>query len=280
MIDTDSMSDMSINSNRRHPELIFGNAERIFINMAAGCDARCKYCYLPLLGFTGSVNVISGFEAAKIVSQMNCFEPGPYGTVLSFGCYSECWNETNKNDTLAAIQTLAQYGNYIQFATKQVVSERELRKLNNAACFDRQIGINISIPTVSGWQSLEAGTARPEYRASAFQYQDRYKGIYFTLYIKPVLEKITIRDIRYYSEWMRQYHVPAVVGSRFFCRDREGSWNMDISSAPIGDGALYVEEKNDEKIITDELSWSGEVYRHSLDIISTLRDSDVAAEFY
>ena len=48
----------------------------------------------------------------------NVLKFGKNGTLISFGCYSECWDEKNKPQTIKLIKYFLEKGNQIQVATK------------------------------------------------------------------------------------------------------------------------------------------------------------------
>jgi len=80
------------------------------------------------------------------------------------------------------------------------------------------------------------------------------------LYIKPVLENITITDIDLYIQTVKQYNIDAIVGELF--TTEEGIF------APISKGKLYYENKNnDYDSIVKELSLYCKIYRYSIEPI-------------
>ena len=72
---------------------VYGAQERIFLNTALGCSARCQYCYLPELDIGNRPEYISAEETLEMLRNLSYFVPGPLGTILSIGCYSECWDK-------------------------------------------------------------------------------------------------------------------------------------------------------------------------------------------
>ena len=128
---------------------IYGTSERIFVNTAIGCNACCKYCYMPKLGHKKKEKTISGEMAVQQVLNMTCFSPGKNGTVLSLGCYSECLDLQNMKETETVVQGLLPLGNRIQLATKQIVTEHFLEIIKRYQMYDEQMHIYISMPTIS-----------------------------------------------------------------------------------------------------------------------------------
>ena len=105
---------------------VYGDSYRIFINTALGCDGGCQYCYLSKLGVSGEQPEKSVEEVLELLNGMEEYRPGRTGTILSFGCYSECWDGKNKRKTTELIRQLAKKENYIQLATKKEITFEEL----------------------------------------------------------------------------------------------------------------------------------------------------------
>ena len=86
------------------------------------------------------------------------FVQGREGTIISIGCYSECWDVGNKQEAFKVISEIVRLGNYVQLATKRGILWEELTKLDSLALFKNQIGIYLSIPTLTGSRQMEKGT--------------------------------------------------------------------------------------------------------------------------
>lgn len=81
--------------------------ERLFINSSLGCTANCAYCYLPTLKYSKGKKLDNYVTAEKILKDLENYkelELGRNGTLISFGCYSECWDERNKKETIKLIK--------------------------------------------------------------------------------------------------------------------------------------------------------------------------------
>lgn len=188
------------------------------------------------------------------------FQKGKDGTILSLGCYSECWDEINKEDTINLINILLAYQNPVQLATKKYISEDDFCKINlNKIKHPNHLSIFISSSTITQFQKYEKGTIDPMLRFDSFKIQSKYH-IPMYLYIKPVLENITITDIDLYIQIIKQYNIDAIVGELF--TTQEGV------IAPITEGKLYYENKNrDYDSIVKELSLYCKIYRYSIEPI-------------
>ena len=208
---------------------IYGTSERIFVNTAIGCNACCKYCYMPKLGHKKKEKTISGEMAVQQVLNMTCFSPGKNGTVLSLGCYSECLDLQNMKETETVVQGLLPLGNRIQLATKQIVTEHFLEIIKRYQMYDEQMHIYISMPTISLIEQLESRTALANQRITNIENCIRH-NIPVVLYIKPFLENITESDLEKYIKIVRKYRIPAVVGRYLYTEPNE-IWSLEESNS-------------------------------------------------
>ena len=235
---------------------IYGTSERIFVNTAIGCNACCKYCYMPKLGHKKKEKTISGEMAVQQVLNMTCFFPGKNGTVLSLGCYSECLDLQNMKETETVVQGLLPLGNRIQLATKQIVTEHFLEIIKRYQMYDEQMHIYISMPTISLIEQLESGTALANQRITNIENCIRH-NIPVVLYIKPFLENITESDLEKYIKIVRKYRIPAVVGGYLYTEPNG-------KLADVGNGRLYEGNLEFGRIkFINELRKHTQVYEHS-----------------
>ena len=242
---------------------LYGNKERLFLNTNLGCNAQCSYCYLPILNFNLGKTPNNVIQTEKLLETLNKnynFKKGKNGTILSLGCYSECWDEINRKDTINLINSLLEYQNPIQLATKKYISEDDFCTIHlNKIQYPNHLSIFISSSTITQFQKYEKGTIDPMLRFDSFKMQSKYH-IPMYLYIKPVLENITITDIDLYIQTVKQYNIDAIVGELF--TTEEGIF------APISKGKLYYENKNnDYDSIVKELSLYCKIYRYSIEPI-------------
>lgn len=235
---------------------IYGTSERIFVNTAIGCNACCKYCYMPKLGHKKKEKTISGEMAVQQVLNMTCFSPGKNGTVLSLGCYSECLDLQNMKETETVVQGLLPLGNRIQLATKQIVTEHFLEIIKRYQMYDEQMHIYISMPTISLIEQLESGTALANQRITNIENCIRH-NIPVVLYIKPFLENITESDLEKYIKIVRKYRISAVVGGYLYTEPNG-------KLADVGNGRLYEGNLEFGRIkFINELRKHTQVYEHS-----------------
>ena len=244
-------------------QYLYGDTKRLFLNTNLGCHAKCSYCYLPDINMNiGAVptNKISVENLLESLSSNIDFKKGKCGTILSIGCYSECWNDINKDDTIKLINILLEYQNPIQLATKEFINGNDFEKINlkNLAYYNH-LSIFVSSSTVTQFQRYEKGTIDPKIRFDSFKLKSKY-NVPMYLYIKPVLEYITIKDIDLYIRVIRQYNINAIVGELF--TTKKGLL------APIAEGKLYYDNKNnDYSYIVNKFSLYCDVYKHSIEPI-------------
>lgn len=244
---------------------VYGNKKRIFINTTIGCLAHCKYCYLPEILEKQSICRITAKEALEKLHSLNSYSPGPNGTIISIGCYSECWDDANRKETLELLSNISKEGNYIQLATKRKISLDDLLKINSFSRFKNQIGIHLSVPTISHSPELEPGTDPILNRLSPLNFTGLVTNVYFALYIKPVIKDITIEDIENYKRLVQKYSIPVIVGSML---EKPPSPNLAVQ---VGEGKLQEVQYSDNDLLIRSFLPFDRVYKHSIDIIEDFR---------
>ena len=251
-------------------KFIFGDSKRIFLNLELGCRSSCKYCYLPTEGLIlgekpSATNSISPDDLISILEQDSRFIVGANGTLISIGCYSECWDTLNKDKTIQLILRLLKYKNRIQLATKRKISVNDLKKLTNSQNWENQLIVYISSATISNWSEYESGTTMPRKRFNSFDACNQL-NIKSCLYIKPVLDNITIIDADRYGEIMTRYKVSAVVGDIFTTIE-----SKNIS--PISHD-LYIAPQDDTQRLRTRLSVFGQVFQTSTEHFFSIKEGE------
>jgi DNA repair photolyase len=251
-----------------HPSHIYGDPQRLFLNTELGCRSACKYCYLPTEGFViGDVPPehlrVSPSMLTDYLKKDARFQPGRDGSVLSIGCFSECWDPRNRAATAELLAHLLPLGNPVQMATKRLVRRRELEGAASSAIWRNQLSIYVSSATLSMWAQYEPGTAAPGVRFRTFETCEAL-GIPAFLYIKPVIPNVTIRDSEGFAELMRVHRIAAVVGELF-----ETGAQGKIS--PIS-RHLAIAPHPDVLKLRSFLADYGKVYGVSTDVLSDLRE--------
>ena len=254
-------------------KLVHGTSQRLFVNSMLSCPSSCAYCYLPDLGFEiGKKDEcsISSEELIALIENNRSFICGRAGTVLSFGCYSECWSSQTRFITKEVIGHFLKGGNPIQFATKRYVESNQLHDLVCNVLWQGQLTVNISSSTVSKWKSYEKGTSNPEMRFASFNVIHDL-GLPAYLYIKPVIDGVTILDLDYYKELIIEKKVFGVIVGSIF--SPVGALPPHMVS-PIGDGLLECKPCKDEFIIQQELEKVTTVFSTSLEVVEYWRKQE------
>ncbi len=242
---------------------LYGDETRLFLNTNLGCHAKCSYCYLPSLNIELGNVPKRKIEIKNLIESLNNnteFKKGINGTILSIGCYSECWDAENRDDTIKLINILIEYKNPIQLATKEYINKNDFTKINiDRIKYLHHLSIFISSSTITQYKKYENGTKEPKLRFKSFELKSIY-NIPMYLYIKPVLENITIVDIDLYIQVIEQYKIDTIVGDLFT--------NKGLAYAPIGEKKLfYQNKKNDNNFIKNKFSQYCNVYKYSVEPI-------------
>ncbi|HEY0939823.1 MAG TPA: hypothetical protein VGE08_06975 [Steroidobacter sp.] len=184
------------------------------------------------------------------------FVRGRDGTVLSIGCFSECWDSATRPKTIRLIQSLLAFDNWIQFATKREIRQDDLLPIIESPDWRRQVVAYLSSATITQWVKFERGTTPPERRFKSFLACEA-SGIRSCLYVKPVLPGVTILDAGLYGSLMRSHGIDAVVGDIFV----PGGGSSEPSS-PISQ-RLQVSEHADANSMRSALAEYGRVFANS-----------------
>lgn len=257
----------SLKSDAANLDIVSGDAERIFLNTSIGCNAKCRYCYMDkLLINKQNKRSYDKDEVLKRLLSMPEFEKGDMGTILTLGCYAECWSKDNRQDTMDIICELVEYENPIQIATKKHMDKEDIEYLARHLKRKQQLFIYISIPTISQSGFYEKGTDAVDLRIRNFELNKISENVQFVLYIRPVLTGVTIKDLDQYKGIMEQYKIPCVVGDML-----KENKNGTIDKKMVGDGRLREEKVAEADDIMEQLKPYGPVYRHSTELINDIR---------
>ena len=243
---------------------LYGSNERIFLNINLGCSSNCSYCYLSDLsisknGYNNQKNLIENL-INRLKNNPN-FIRGKNGTILSIGCYSECWDTNNKLDTIKLINDLLEFNNHIQLSTKRRITKKDLELSNLSKIkYIGQLSIYISNSSITMYKEYEDKTTKPSIRFKSFDLINEFPLINFYLYIKPVIKDITIQDELKYINLIKKYNLDVIVGEYF-------EISQDVN-APIGNAILgYSKKENDTEILKNIFSKFCNVYKYSIEPI-------------
>ena len=130
--------------------------KRIFINTSLGCAGQCAYCYLPKMGYSNGSDNYRTISAQTIIEfiEKNKLDINQK-TLITLGCYSECWDEYNKNETISLIKYFLKKGNQIQLSTKKQIMKEELTEILPLINYFGQLVIFVSSATISKHDTIE-----------------------------------------------------------------------------------------------------------------------------
>lgn len=237
------------------------NNKRLFINTSLGCNGECSYCYLPKVGYNNLSNckIKTADEIIKIINDnsLNINEK----TLITIGCYSECWDDKNKKETIALVKYFLKKGNQVQLSTKKRIKKKELDDIVPLIKYLGQFVIFVSCATISKHNILEKNTTSVRERCKNFELISSL-NIPVVLYIKPVLKDITIEDIELYKNLIKKYDIKDVVVGSIFT-----NVVSDETVHFSNKNELFYNRNSDEDIIIDELNKITNVYKRSTDVM-------------
>jgi len=240
-------------------EFVYGDSERIFVNTSIGCSAKCVYCYLPDLDIKKIIKRMDVNEVIKRVEGAPYYRRGSGGSLISIGCYSECMDSKNIEDTFKVVNYFLQQDNYVQLATKKEIDDTFFKSIILNGKAKEKLWIYVSIPTITDSAELEPGTDVPEKRIKNFELCKKY-GIHNALYIKPYLSGVTDKDVNRYIELIKEYDFPVVVGGTL-------SVNNSGIEVSVGEKRLYEYELERATQFINQLKSVTKVYFHSTECI-------------
>lgn len=244
---------------------ISGNKERIFVSAALGCSHHCTYCYLPRMQVKAVQFSFTKKELLDELDRRGIFIPGKQGSLVTIGCFTECWDEINRETTIQMINFFLRQGNYVQISTKKEIAERDIISIKKNIQFQDQMNIFVSLPTLSYAKSFEPDADSPDMRIKNLDIKRRY-GINTYIYIKPVIESITIKDKRKYKKLVKQYRVPVIIGELMYPVSERNSRHFFI-----GKVCMKEYRSDDSDKLARFLGKYTDIYKHSDDAIKQIR---------
>lgn len=244
---------------------ISGNKERVFVSVAFGCCHHCAYCYLEKMKIKGVQSHFRKEELLNELKRQGIFIPGKQGSLVTIGCFTECWDEITRETTMQMIKFFLQQGNYVQISTKKEISERDIVSITENIQFKNQLNIFVSLPTLSYAKNFEPDVDSPDLRIKNLDIKRKY-GINTYIYIKPVIESITIKDKRKYAKLVKQYQVPVIIGELMYPVSDRSSRHFYI-----GKVCMKEYRSDDSDKLARFLGKYTDIYRHSDDAIKKIR---------
>lgn len=222
------------------------DGKRLFVNTCLGCSCKCSYCYLSKMGYKNGTTDLKNKTAEELIEEIK-----NYGitkdTLITLGCFSECFDENNKSETIKLIKYFLQKGNQIQLSTKKEITIQDAEQFKDLIEYPGQLVIFISSASISQWNKIENKTDSPSKRFNTFEIS-KYLNIPTVLYIKPVLDKITIKDIDLYKEVIKKYGIKEIVAGSIFS-EKYSEEPVHFSNKDL----LFYNPNSDEDIIKAKL---------------------------
>lgn len=240
--------------------------KRIFVNTCLGCNGKCAYCYLGKMGYDNSI-VLEVKKAEDLIKQIE--DAGiSKDTLITLGCFSECWDDNNKLETIKLIKYFLQKGNQIQLSTKKKMTIEETEQFEELIQYLGQLIVFVSSATISKWSTIEKQTEPPSKRFKTFEISKRL-NIPTVLYMKPILKGITNQDIEIYKKVIQKYGVKDVVVGSIF-GEKETSEEVHFSNK----GTLFYNPVSDELEIKRRILELGNVrvFSRSSEVMQYYRD--------
>ena len=208
--------------------------KRIFINTSLGCAGQCAYCYLPKMGYSNGSDNYRTISAQTIIEfiEKNKLDINQK-TLITLGCYSECWDEYNKNETISLIKYFLKKGNQIQLSTKKQIMKEELTEILPLINYFGQLVIFVSSATISKHDTIEKNTTPISNRFQNFSLFNSL-DIPVVLYMKPVLKGITINDLELYKKYIEKYNSLTVLKDNYFSLNFSNTYFNEENCKKIG----------------------------------------------
>lgn len=235
---------------------------RLFINTSLGCSSKCSFCYLSKMG-------IKNIKNKSFADVLKMLESSDYkyskDTLITIGCFSECFDEINKKETIKMIKYFLNNGNQVQMATKRCVTFDDIKEIVHDIKYYGQFVIFVSSSAITEHDNYEAMTESVERRFKSFELLK--ENIPVVLYMKPVLQNVTIKDIEIYKKIIRDYNIQDVVVGTIFTEE-ESREQVHFSN----DNKLFYNECSDEEKIVKNLSDIARVWRRSSEVLKFYKD--------
>lgn len=238
---------------------------RLFINTCLGCIGGCSYCYLPKMGYSNKEKLNEIMSAEEIITFLQETDYNlSTNTLITLGCFSECWDEKNKPHTIKLIKYFLSKGNQVQLSTKRQICEEEISDILPLIKYYGQFIIFVSSSTISMHDTIEKNTEKIENRFKTFDLIK--KNIPVVLYIKPVLKNITYKDMDLYKMYIEKYKIENVVVGSIFTNELSNE-TVHFSNK----NELFYNPIDDEKLIVNELNKVCHVFLRSTDVTNFLK---------
>ncbi len=239
--------------------------KRLFINTSLGCISKCRFCYLKNLG-------MDKIQRKTWKEILNLLEASDYkyskNTLITIGCFSECFDDYNKKETIEIIKFFLQKGNQVQISTKRYVSYDDIKELIPFIKYYGQFVIFVSSSTITDYKIYELGTEQLDLRFRTFDLREY--NIPVVLYMKPIIQDVTVKDLILYKKIIISKGISDVVIGSLFTEEK-GEEIVHFLSKDY----LFYNECDDEKKIMNELSIITRTWRRSTEVMNDLKKFEI-----
>lgn len=224
------------------------------------CNSMCTYCYLNSISFSKKNFIKSADDILFDIKKNNLLITKD--TIITFGCFSECFDDCVKLETIKLVKFFLKNGNQVQISSKKKLFSEDFFEISKYISYYGQLVFFISCACITDNQKIEVNTSNIEDRFQNFLILKKF-NICSCLYIKPVLKNITFNDTDLFLKYISKYDIKnVVVGSIFSSFKNEGD---EVSF--INQKKFYYYESSDEKIIFEKLSTKCNVFTRSLQVL-------------
>lgn len=235
--------------------------KRLFINPSLGCASKCKYCYLSKLGIE-SIKRKTWEEILYLLNESDY--KLSKDTLITIGCFSECFDKLNKKETLKILKYFLKKGNQVQLSTKCYITYEDIKDIIPLIKYHGQLVIFVSSTTISEYKNYESGTEQLEQRFKTFDLINY--NIPVVLYMKPVLQNITIKDISEYKKLIIDKSIANVVVGSLFTEEKS---NEEVHF--LDKNVLFYNECDDEKQIIEYLNKDTKTWIRSSEVMESFK---------
>ena len=186
--------------------------KRVFLNPRVGCSVGCSFCYLPAYGIPidrGRAEIREyavdvGSLVRALEAKGECFIPGPGGSLLSVGSFTEPFLAPLA--TLELLHSLASFGNPLQIATRLFPGAEVIRQI------EEELGANADHLMIN----LSMNKPDEGVRGVVDRWLNHKGRLHLAVYAKPFMDQ-TIDCLGYFEKIGKSMQeISFIVGSLYF----------------------------------------------------------------
>ena len=164
--------------------------KKVFISSDLYCSMKCKFCFVESIK---NEHLRQTEDAAQIftliVTNDRRYQPGPGGTNIMLGGFTDPFLASNFEFTLEFLRLLHPFKNMVHIATRVPLKPEQVKKLEP---YKSNIFINISISTYNNITPA----VEPKNQKQRFEFSKILvdAGFDVSLFVRPVIPKVTLED--------------------------------------------------------------------------------------